>query len=205
MPLPMNKIPTRVEVEYTSKGQRVSKWFATAPQARRFYAAKYQAGLNPRIKAAHEEYPMSENTTTAIEAASSTPAPKPAKKVTAKKTAAKKAPAPAKKSATSAPREAQYGVERSHDLPWNDKKVAVFKALKKLNAVGESNAVQANKVAEKAGVSTRDVRHYVYHAATTGLTGVAKQEDVAGYCYYLTAKGAKVDPVAEQKAAANKS
>lgn len=110
----------------------------------------------------------------------------------------KKAKAPAKKPAKpanpSTNGEAQYGVERSHDLPWNAKKVAVFKALKALKAVGQANAVSATDVAAKAGLSNRDVRHYVYHAKAAGLTGVADLPDVVGHAYYLTTKGANVDP-----------
>jgi len=124
-------------------------------------------------------------------------------KATAKKTAAKakKATAPktakktAKQPATPADNgQAQYGVDRSHDLPWNNKKVAVFKALKSLRATSATDARSAKDVAEKASVTARDVRHYCYHAKAAGLTGVAELDGMHGYGFYLTAKGRNVDP-----------
>lgn len=42
-----------VAVEYDgAKGQRVTKQFADAYAARRFYAAKHRAGKNPRVRKA---------------------------------------------------------------------------------------------------------------------------------------------------------
>jgi len=38
-----------VTVEYTARGRRVTKTFADAYAARRFYAAKFKAGANPRV------------------------------------------------------------------------------------------------------------------------------------------------------------
>lgn len=102
------------------------------------------------------------------------------------------------------PADRPSGVTRTKDLPWSEKKVAVFKALKALKAVGQGSAVPAAKVVEKSGLTGRDVRHYVYHAMAAKLTGVATSEAVSGYVYYLTAKGAEVDPVKalkEQEAA----
>lgn len=37
------------KVEYTAKGQRVTKAFTDAYAARRFYVAKYKAGANPKV------------------------------------------------------------------------------------------------------------------------------------------------------------
>lgn len=48
---PMDRKPVPVAVEYTSRGQRVVKTFATAYLARRFYVAKFRAGANPSVKA----------------------------------------------------------------------------------------------------------------------------------------------------------
>lgn len=94
----------------------------------------------------------------------------------------------------------QYGMDRSHDLPWHDKKVSVFKALKALKATSVTGAQPAGKIAAKAGLTEREVRHYVYHAKAAGLTGVAAAEEGGrGYTYYLTAKGAAIDPVKAQK------
>ena len=93
-----------------------------------------------------------------------------------------------------------YGIERKKDLPWNDKKVSIFRALKALKATNASGAVTAKRVAEKAGVDPTEVRHYCYHARVSGLCDVAIQEGVKGYSFYLTAKGASIDPVKELKA-----
>jgi biopolymer transport protein ExbD len=96
--------------------------------------------------------------------------------------------------------EAQYGIDRSHDLPWHDKKVAIFKALKALGATKSGDAVSAVQVAAKAKVTARDVRHYCYHAKAAGLVDLATIEDVRGHAFYLTAKGRNIDPVQAQKA-----
>ena len=88
---------------------------------------------------------------------------------------------------------AEFGIERSKDLPWNEKKITVFKALKSLKAVGVKQAVSVGAVAQKAGLSARDVRHYVYHAKAAGLTGVGTSEEVKGHTVYLTTKGDKID------------
>jgi hypothetical protein len=85
-------------------------------------------------------------------------------------------------------------------LPWHDKKVAVFKALKKAGAVSASTAKAALEIAKLAGCTPRDVLHYVYHAKAARLADVAEVEGIRGYAFHLTAKGAKLDPVAEQKA-----
>jgi hypothetical protein len=143
-----------------------------------------------------------ETETVATEAAPKTrkaPVKKAAPKAAAptKKVAAKKAPVATKKAAAAkaAPAEVvkQYGVDRDHDLPWNEKKVAVFKALKALKALGSAGAVSAQVVAAKANVSARDVRHYCYHAKAAGLVDVVTMEDVRGYAFCLTREGAKVD------------
>lgn len=98
----------------------------------------------------------------------------------------------------------EYGVARSKDLPWGPKKVAVFKALKRLKAITVNKAVSADAVvksAEEAGdtISARDVRHYCYHAAAADLTGCDEQEGVRGYVFYLTTDGAKIDADKELK------
>lgn len=125
-------------------------------------------------------------------------AKKPAKKRT-KKTVKKVVKRVKVKKEKKEKKEGMCGIERDHDLPWNDKKVAIIKALKSLKAFGASSAVSAQDIAKQAKVTNRDVRHYCYHAKVSGLTGVAKTEDVRGYSFHLTAKGAKCDPVAEAK------
>lgn len=92
------------------------------------------------------------------------------------------------------------GTERTWDLPWCDKKVAIIKALKALKATTPSDALSSTEVAAKAGVSQRDVRHYCYHAAAGDLVGITKVEGKPGHCFYLTKRGASVDPIKELKA-----
>lgn len=129
------------------------------------------------------------------------------KKATAKKAVAKaevKAPKATKKSAPKEVKEAsdnEFGVARSHDLPWGDKKVSVFKALKQLKAFDLDSAKSAAEIAEKSGVTKRDVRHYCYHAhaKVSGLVDVHNVEGVSGYSFSLTKKGQAIDPVAEFK------
>lgn len=123
------------------------------------------------------------------------------KKEPAKAEAKPKAKAEAKPEAeATTPSKAEYGAERSNDLPWHPKKVAVFKALKKLEAVGKNNAVAGKAVVDASNgtLTARDVRHYCYHAKAAGLIGLAEGEGNA-YTFYLTAKGAKLDPDAELK------
>lgn len=96
------------------------------------------------------------------------------------------------------------GTWRAKDVPWHPKKVAVFKALKALNAVNPPTAVSAEAVVEKAGTEAglvnRDVRHYCYHGQSSGLTGVAQNiEGIRGYGFFLTQKGQAVNPDQELK------
>jgi hypothetical protein len=89
---------------------------------------------------------------------------------------------------------AEFGVERSHDLPWTDKKVKIFKTLKRL---GEATAAT---VAEKSGLTARDVRHYAYHAKAAGLVKIESHEGEENKYYFsLTAAGNKIDPDAALK------
>jgi hypothetical protein len=89
----------------------------------------------------------------------------------------------------------QFGMDRDKDLPWNEKKVNIFKALKSLGAAGSHQAVTAaDIIAKYPALTDRDVRHYCYHAKAANLVGVAKVEGDRGYRFYLTAAGAKVDP-----------
>lgn len=88
----------------------------------------------------------------------------------------------------------ESGVERSKDLPWNGKKVAVFKALKAFGCTSMDTARSAADLANKANVTNRDVRHYCYHAKAAGLVAVASNvEGISGYAFYLTTKGKAVD------------
>ena len=167
-----------------------------------------------------------EATETETGATENTAAPKKAAKKAAKKAptaAGKKAPA---KAAEAAPAKAAkkalavvksqeippvaegekapalFGVTRAHDVPWSEKKVALFKALTKLSAFNKTDARGATDIIKASGetLNGRDVRHYSYHAKAAGLVEVVEgAEGVHGYAFYLTAKGQKVDPAAELK------
>lgn len=124
----------------------------------------------------------------------------PVKANKAKKAKGKK---PAKKVAkkTSGTAPAEYGAVKAHDVPWNEKKVTVFKALKGLRATSRQTAVGSAAIAEKGGsITERDARHYCYHAHAAGLVDFVEVEGTRGYQFYLTVKGQKLDPSAEFKA-----
>lgn len=143
----------------------------------------------------------SQETETAAPATTAAPTA-PAATKTGKKNGNKKATKPGKAKAPKAADSngsGRHGVDRDHDLPWSDKKVAIFKAMKKMGAVGATNSKSATDIAEKAQVTSRDVRHYCYHAKAAGLVGVHEMAEIRGYGFALTAKGEKVDPVAELK------
>lgn len=92
----------------------------------------------------------------------------------------------------------QYGAVREKDLPWNEKKVMVFKLLRKL---GETTASEAAK-ASNGQLLSKDIRHYCYHAAAAGLIEVNQYppDEKTGkgglnvYYFKLTKLGMKVDP-----------
>lgn len=109
-----------------------------------------------------------------------------------------------KKAAPSAAKSARpSGTERDHDLPWNEKKVKLFKTLKTLKATGPDRGKTTKEVSEASGLSQRDVRHYSYHAMAGGL--IALVENEGQYHFYLTAEGAKVNPDQALKAQAKKT
>jgi len=122
-----------------------------------------------------------------------------AAKKTVKKTETKKAKVKkgTKKTAQSSAngKIVEHGFERKQDLPWNDKKVKIFRALKQMRATTAMSARGTDDVAKKAGVTGKDVRHYCYHARAAKLCGIADREEIRGYAFYLTATGAKVDLV----------
>jgi hypothetical protein len=89
----------------------------------------------------------------------------------------------------------ESGIVRFKDLPWNEKKVALFKALKELKATSPARAVSAKVVMDhNPDLSGRDVRHYSYHAKAAGLIEVEKVEKVPGYSFYLTEAGVAINP-----------
>ena len=118
-----------------------------------------------------------------------TPKKKVAKKAT-KKTSEKTAPKEAKAAKV---KSGQSGVARDHDVAWTEVKKQVFQAMKQLHATSAGDARSAIDIAEKAKTYPARVRHYCYHARAAGLTEIAQREDIRGYAFYLTTKGAKVD------------
>lgn len=123
----------------------------------------------------------------------------PAKKAAPKKPEAKKSVS--KKVEKTPGAKSEHGLERSKDLPWTEKKVAIFKALKALKAYDPMTARSAKEVSAKTGGIADDmaVRHYCYHAKVSGLVGVHKMEGQRGYSFSLTKKGQSIDPAQELK------
>lgn len=117
-----------------------------------------------------------------------------AKKTVAKKTVAKKAPV----ASAPKPENTDKGTVRSADVPWNDKKVMVFKTLLEIGAHSANSGKTSKEViTANPKLTSRDVRHYSYHAAAVGLIGFGKIEGKVGYVYFLTAKGVKLAPTCE--------
>ena len=184
---PADRDPVPTSVAYDSRGSRAVRTLPDMYAARRFFTKADRMGLHPSF---YRSDAMSTVETTPEVVA------KPAKsfKKAVKKVAKKEVKAsPKSKAVVAKPKPGQFGVERDHDLPWHAKKIAIFKALKALGATSASDARSAQDVAGKAKVSARDVRHYCYHAKTSGLTGIAELENVRGYGFYLTAKGVKAE------------
>lgn len=104
----------------------------------------------------------------------------------------------------------ESGVERSHDLPWNEKKVLVFKLLKSPKIPGGEASAKQLVDLSNGKLTGRDVRHYCYHAKAGGLVKVteAPEGQGPGYVFSLTAAGRKIDPEqalkAQQEARKNK-
>ena len=140
--------------------------------------------------------------TTSTSKTSASKTAKTSKAKTGSKTRKAKTAKPKASSKAKVPSKAkEQGTKRANDLPWGDKKVAIFRALKALRATSALGARSTADIAAKAEVSGRDVRHYCYHAKAAGLVDIAKTEEIArGYGFFLTKKGVKVNPVAEQKA-----
>lgn len=95
--------------------------------------------------------------------------------------------------ATKTTKKALYGTERDHDLPWNEKKVAVFKALRSPKLQGGKGTAAELVTISGDKITPRDVRHYCYHGKAAGLTTFGEGDGV-GYVYGLTAKGRGIDP-----------
>jgi hypothetical protein len=91
---------------------------------------------------------------------------------------------------------------REKDLPWNPKKVSLFKALKALKAYSEEKARSSADIAAASDgtLGGKDVRHYSYHAKAGNLIGIVTDTVGTGYLYYLTAEGRAVNPEKEYAA-----
>lgn len=142
---------------------------------------------------------MVEETEVVVETA---PLPEPKVKAKSKAKAKAKAEPKAKVKAKTepkvkvkAPEEASVNTDRETDVPWCDKKVAIFRAMKQLKATDSQSAASSSAIAARANVKGRDVRHYGYHAKAAGLVKLAEVEGISGYGFYLTAKGAAIDLV----------
>lgn len=83
------------------------------------------------------------------------------------------------------------GIYREFDMPWCEKKGKIFAALIALKATNAATAQSSKAVADAAGVTERDVRHYCYAAACKGVeaTGVHSVEGMRGYGFSITPAG----------------
>tara|TARA_R110002096_G_scaffold160777_10_gene327105 strand:- start:174 stop:785 length:612 start_codon:yes stop_codon:yes gene_type:complete len=123
-------------------------------------------------------------------------------KTSAAKTKAKSKAATKTTETKSAPKAKSKTVQPAptdKDLQWNQKKVDVFLGMKKVKAFGKTDARSASDIADAADCSIQHVRYYCSHAVISGHVGIIDVEGVRGNCYFLTAKGKKVDPKAALK------
>lgn len=153
-----------------------------------FYMSDAEGGVATEeapAKAAKKKVAKPKHQTTTVQGGSKVTHKKAAKKV------AKKSDGPKK--------EYEHGIDRKQDLPWCEKKVNLFKALKAMKATSPEAAQGSTEIAAKGGISQRDVRHYSYAARAAGLIEVAEVEEVRGWGFYLTKKGIALDPAAELK------
>jgi len=81
-------------------------------------------------------------------------------------------------------------VERVYD-PLKGERTPLLKALYKLKALGETDAVDADKVAEKAGMAKEKVKHYFYKDGDLVMKGYVGISQGTGRSleYYLTSSG----------------
>lgn len=98
-----------------------------------------------------------------------------------------------------------YGTARARDLAWCIGKRNVFAVLLAMGATEAAKAVTAKAAvmgAMSAGIylTPRDIRHYVYHAASAGLAGVVVGGAGIGHTYYITPAGSEYFAKHEQPA-----
>lgn len=94
-----------------------------------------------------------------------------------------------KRDPNASPSAGEFGMERSSDVPWCEKKGVLLKTLFDGGASDALSAMSTAEVVDSSGLSGRDVRHYGYHAKAGGLVDVATIEGKRGYCFFLTEKG----------------
>lgn len=82
---------------------------------------------------------------------------------------------------------------REYD-PMKGERLPLMKSLYKLKALGETDAVDADKIADKSGITKEKVKHYFYKdgdLVQNGYVGIA-QGNGRSLGYYLTPKGVKL-------------
>lgn len=117
------------------------------------------------------------------------------------------------------------GIDRTVDTPWNEKKVAIVKAMRALKCFDVSSAASADTIAAKAAtfykgdgeIKAKNVQHYCYHLRAEltlrdhHCSGTSNKrvrlaqcgkgiEGIKGYGFWLTKEGQAIDPAAEFKA-----
>lgn len=126
-------------------------------------------------------------------------------KAGAKKAAGAKKGAAAKKATKKgATKKAAPKKERGPRLFWTDQRVKLLQALKKSKAVSVITGLTWEQIAKKSGLSEWQIKEMVWHKNprslnVSGHLTQGRQEEGRNVYYYLTAKGQKCDPVAEQK------
>lgn len=125
----------------------------------------------------------------------------PVKPPRAPRKAKSAAPAPQEVPARSSPKEQapaekgpkEYGLVRRADLPWDQRKLTLFRALRSLKATSPATAATTSQLVDESGLSAQHVRHYCYHAIAGNLCQMEKEAGTAGYKFYLTKEGQKIN------------
>lgn len=198
---PMSRKPTAVNVEYTARGLRVSKWFADAYTARRFYAAKYRQGAQPVVQAA-QEHTMSEQSTAANAEATPVVAEAPKAKAVASKKAPSKKPvakAAAKKAvkgkAKAAPAKSAAGPKEL-----GQPQIRVLKVLAKARGpmsgtdIADKAAIDRTMVGNQIGYKNAEINDrpvHQYNLLNRGYVRFGNNEEGVGVHFEITAAGRK--------------
>ena len=122
-------------------------------------------------------------------------ADKAAKKAAPKAKATKKPAVKAKTKAAKKDDGRGIPARKPGEFRWTDKRIAIIKAMRKINAIGATNGRPAAYIAERAkaeGISEQDIKHYCYKdndLVTAGYVKSTELEESRSLCYYLTPKG----------------